>query len=366
MSTTDKSLYPVWVEISRSALKNNINELKKNINIFNRNIKFCGVIKSNAYGHGLIETAQIIENDIDFFGVNALWEAIEIVNKLKTTKPIIVLGYTPLNALNNIVNYPNVRIIVYNIETLEKLNQLAEKNKIELNVHIKVETGTGRQGITEEQLPNFILFFKNSKYIKLEGISTHFANIEDTTNHVYYKYQLNKFKEFVELFKQKGIDIPIKHTACTAACILFSDTYFNMIRPGIGLYGLWPSKETYLSCLIEGREMLNLQPVLTFKTKIAQIKQLPVNSYIGYGCTYKTTTPTKIAILPVGYYDGYDRKLSNQGFVIIRNRRAPIIGRICMNITMINITHIKDAQLEDEVILLNSSADKTISTEIMK
>ncbi len=174
---------------------------------------------------------------------------------------------------------------------------------------------------------------------------------------------LKNFKKFVSLFKENGIDIPIKHTACTAACILFQDTYFNMIRPGIGLYGLWPSKETYLSCLLEGRDMLELKPALTFKTRVAQIKEFPANSYIGYGCSYKTTHRTKIAVLPVGYYDGYDRKLSNQGFVLIRNRRAPIVGRICMNIMMVNITHIEDAMLEDEVILLGNSADEYVSAE---
>jgi alanine racemase len=196
-------------------------------------------------------------------------------------------------------------------------------------------------------------------------MSTHFANIEDTTNHEYYKYQLNNFKSFVETFKKEGIEIPVLHTACTAACMLFPDTYFNLIRPGIGLYGLWPSKQTFLSCLMNNKNTLDLKPVLSFKTKIAQIKYLPEDSYIGYGCTYKTTHKTKLAVLPVGYFDGYDRLLSNNSYVIIRNKRAPILGRICMNICMVDITHIEETELEDEVILIGKSESEEISADII-
>ncbi len=174
----NNNIYPVWIEISRTALKNNIDELKNTLKKNKNKAAFCGVVKANAYGHGLIETAEIIEKDVDWFGVNALWEAVKIIEKLNTHKPIIVLGYTPLNALETLVKYPNIRIIAYNMETLEKLDKLAEANNVEMNVHIKVETGTGRQGITENQISEFAAFFKKSGKLKLEGLSTHFANIE--------------------------------------------------------------------------------------------------------------------------------------------------------------------------------------------
>ncbi|MBP7653190.1 alanine racemase [Candidatus Dependentiae bacterium] len=355
--------YPVWVEISKSALLNNIIQIKNNARKSVPNLKICGVVKSNAYGHGMSLVADIISNEVDWFAVNALWEAIQLVEKTGIEKPIVVLGYTPASALNDLVNYSNIRVIVYNIQTLETLKRLAVKyNKI-FKVHIKVETGTGRQGITEKQLPRFILFFKENPNIILEGISTHYANIEDTTTHDYYQYQLSNYQKFIKILKDNGLQPPVKHTACTAACFLFPKTYFTLARPGIGLYGLWPSKETKLSCLLEGRETLNLQPALTFKTRIAQIKTFPANCYIGYGCTYRTTHWTRVAIIPVGYFDGYDRQLSNQAYVIIKNKRAPLIGRVCMNICMVDITHINNARLDDEVILLGRSKNESISAD---
>lgn len=359
------NLYPVWVEINRSTLLNNVIQLKKNLKKYNSDAKFCGVIKSNAYGHGMVIAGKIIEKEVDYFAVNALWEAIQLTDELKTSKPIIVLGYTPMSALENLVKYPNIRIIVYNIETLEKLAELADRYNVKIHTHIKVETGTGRQGILFSEINKFADFFIKNKNVILEGISTHFANIEDTTSHTYYKYQLSNFKNFLTGFSSAGIEIPVRHTACTAACMLFSDTYFNLIRPGIGLYGLWPSRETYLSCLMQGKYALKLEPALSFKTRMAQIKELPSDSYIGYGCSFKTTQPTKIAVLPVGYFDGYDRALSNKSYVIIRNHRAPIVGRVCMNISMADITHIPDAVIEDEVILLGKSANEEISADTM-
>jgi alanine racemase len=357
--------YPVWVEISRKNLLHNISEIKKLVKTVSENIKISAVVKSNAYGHGMLETAAAVDSEIDWYCVNALWEAEELINKNNVIKPVLVMGYTPLENLETAAELHNVRLTVYNMETLEKLNEIAEKKSLTVSVHIKLETGTGRQGIMPEEIENFALFFSNSTNVILEGISTHFANIEDTTDHSYYKYQLKNFKDMVSEFEKRGIEIPVKHTACTAACILFPDTYFNLIRPGIGMYGLWPSKETFLSCLIDNKDKIKLKPAMTFKTMIAQIKHLPEDSFVGYGCSYKTTHKTRLAILPVGYYDGYDRLLSNKSYVIIRGKRAPIVGRICMNICMADITHINDAQIEDEVILIGSSENETVSAETL-
>ncbi|HPN29598.1 MAG TPA: alanine racemase [bacterium] len=358
-----KHKYPVWVEISKSALLNNIIQIKNNVRKSVPNLKVCGVVKSNAYGHGMSLVAGVIADEVDWFAVNALWEAIQLVKETGTQKPIVVLGYTPVSALPDLIEYPNIRIIVYNIQTLAALKKLVLKYKRGFKVHIKIETGTGRQGITEKQLPKFISFFKENPDIILEGMSTHYANIEDTTTHDYYEFQLANYKKFIKVLKENGFNPPIKHTACTAACFLFPKTYFSLARPGIGLYGLWPSKETRLSCLLQGRETLNLIPALTFKTRIAQIKTLPANCYIGYGCSYKTTHWTRVAVIPVGYFDGYDRQLSNQAYVIIKNKRAPLIGRICMNICMVDITHINNARLDDEVILIGKSKSEAITAD---
>ena len=158
---------------------------------------------------------------------------------------------------------------------------------------------------------------------------------------------------------------PVVHTACTAAAILFPKTHFSLIRTGIGLYGLWPSRETKLSAEIMNGSVPDLKPVLSWKTKVSQIKDVPSDSYIGYGCTYRTTRSSKIAVLPVGYADGYRRSLADSGWVLIRGRRAPILGRICMNLSMVDVTDIEEIQLEDEVVLLGRSGTEEITAEML-
>jgi alanine racemase len=225
-----------------------------------------------------------------------------------------------------------------------------------------VETGNNRQGVFVKDLIEFVEFVKSFGNIEIEGLTTHFANVEDTTDHSYAELQLAKFNEGIKKLESIGVDVPIKHCANSAAAILFPKTHFQLVRVGIASYGMWPSNETYLSYLKEVGDGFKLMPALTWKTKIAQIKTIPAGEYIGYGCTYKTGHETKLAILPVGYYDGYDRGISG-GHVLIRGKRAPVRGRVCMNIIMVEVTDIPEAKLEDEVILIGRSGDEEISAE---
>jgi len=201
--------------------------------------------------------------------------------------------------------------------------------------------------------------------IDLEGISTHFANIEDTLNHSYAESQLNTFREVLTELEANGIEIPVIHTACTAAAILFPETHFSMLRTGIGVYGLWPSRETYLSARLGDRPVPDLQPVLAWKTRVVQIKDVPQGAFVGYGCTHRTTRNTRLGILPVGYADGFDRAIGNTGYVLIRGKRAPVIGRVCMNLTMIDITDVEGIGLEEQVVLLGRDGDEEISADLM-
>ena len=157
--------------------------------------------------------------------------------------------------------------------------------------------------------------------------------------------------------------VPLRHAACSAASILFTRTHLDLARVGISLYGLWPSRETYVSCLERGKPTLELRPVMTWKSRIAQVRTVPEGSYIGYGCTYRTTRESNIAVLPVGYNEGYDRRLSGVGHVLVRGKRAPVRGRVCMNMTMVDVTDIPDAGLEDEAVLLGRQDDEGISAE---
>ncbi len=333
----------------------------------------CAVIKANAYGHGVAEIVGILPS-ADWFAVNSIEEGLEL-RAMKVEKPILLLGYVPLKRLREAVA-ADLSLTLYNRESLETLAKIgpvsrttgsraADVGEAPARVHLKVETGTGRQGIMIEDLESFVQQLLNTKGVVFEGISTHFSNIEDTLNHEFAEEQLSRFHDALNIVKRLKVKNLIVHMASTAASILFPKTHFNMLRAGIGIYGLWPSRETYLSARMGHSRVPDLKPVLSWKTKIVQIKMLPEGHYVGYGCTYRTTRPTKLAVLPVGYADGYDRALGNTAYVLMHGKRAPVIGRVCMNLTMVDVTDIPDVKLEDDVVLLGMDGDETISAELM-
>lgn len=366
MEKVEVSVYPApsslsWVEIDSNALQHNVKQFR---NLIGRERILCGVVKSNAYGHGILEISKLlISFGVDWLGVNSVEEGM-ILRDRGIKAPIIILGYVPLSQLKEVVEY-DFRIVVYNLETVRVLGEISNRIKKEVFLHIKLETGTHRQGIYPERIIEFVREIERFNFLRLEGLSTHFANIEDTTDHSYAEYQLGIFKKTIELLENNGINIPLKHTACTAATILFPETYFEMVRVGIGLYGLWPSRETLLSSMINGNPPVELKPVLTWKTRIAQIKDVKKGSFIGYGCTYKTGRDSKIAVLPIGYNEGYDRRLSNISYVLIKGYRAPVRGRVAMNMIMVDVTDIEGVKLEDEVVLIGSQGKERISAEYL-
>lgn len=347
-----------WVEIDESALAHNVRQFKQ---LIGRDRMLCIAVKANAYGHGLIESSRImLANGANWLGINALFEA-RALREAGIKAPIYCMGYIPLSDLEEAVLL-DVRMVTYNRDTIIKLSSLAQTSGKKARVHIKVETGNNRQGIPVSGVLSFARFICNQPGMILEGISTHFANIEDTTDHSYAEYQRSEFQKATSAMRRGGVDIPYVHAANSAATILFPDTYNTMVRVGIAAYGMWPSQETLISARESGCD-ISLHPILTWKTRIAQVKKVPKDSYIGYGCTYKTTRDTVLAILPVGYYDGYDRRLSGNAHVLIHGKRAKILGRVCMNIAMADVTDIADVYPEDEVVLLGRQGDETISAE---
>lgn len=357
-----------WVEVSAQNLRHNIGVFR---NLVGPDRIICPAVKSNAYGHGLKECAAVMlesgpdgKQGANWLGVNSLFEAFELRDSGITpliTAPIYIMGYIALAELEIAIK-SGFHFVVYNRETLAKIDEICKKTNLPAFTHIKVETGNNRQGVSQKDLPDFLDYYKQNPMIKAEGVSTHFANIEDTVDHSYAEYQLANFKQMVETIKSHGLNPTYFHCANTAATILFPDTYFNMVRTGIGNYGLWPSSETLISAKQAGIN-IELKPVLSWKTRIAQVKNIAAGEFIGYGCSYKTSTPTRLAILPVGYYDGYDRNLSNRSYVLIHGQRAPIRGRVCMNIAMADVTYIPEAALEDEVVLIGKQGDENISVE---
>ncbi|HRD03025.1 MAG TPA: alanine racemase [Candidatus Saccharicenans sp.] len=347
-----------WVEIDRKAFFNNLDEFKKRLG----RTEVMAVVKANAYGHGLLEIARLSrEAGLNWLGVNSLEEGLTL-RRAGFNQKILILGYVSLDQAEAAVE-ADLRCVAYNLENLKALARAARRLQKRAIIHLKVETGTNRQGIPVKQLGSIVREIKKLPEIEVEGVSSHFANIEDTTDDYYPKRQLANFIEAVHFLEENGQVIPVKHLACSAAAILFPETFFDLARIGLGLYGLWPSKETLISCQQRGQEPLKLKPVLSWRTKVAQIKTVPAGSYIGYGCTYRTTRRSQLAVIPVGYYDGYDRSLSNAAYVLIKGHRAQVRGRVCMDFIMADITDIPGVELEDRVTLLGTDGREKITAE---
>lgn len=343
-----------WVEISQSAYISNLNFFKK---IILPKTKLSAVIKANAYGHGMLEIAGIAAGSgVNFFCVHSLEEA-KMLRARGFSQDIFVMGPVPLALLEEAVNL-DLELALYNIETLEVLDKAAVKSKKTVNIHLKLETGANRQGINGDKLDEILTVLKSARAVKLEAVYSHFANIEDAgASNNYAAGQLSKFRETVNKITRSGFTDFKKHIAATAAILLFPESHFDMVRLGIGQYGLWPSEKAGISN--------SLFPVMSWKTRVSQVKMVPKGAFIGYGCTYQAKKDMVIAVLPVGYSDGYDRRLGNKGHVLVHGRRAAVVGRVCMNLIMVDITGVEDTKLEDEVVLLGKQGKEEISADYL-
>lgn len=346
-----------WVEIDRRALAANLRSFR---GLVGPAVALMPVVKSNAYGHGLAEVAPLLaaSDRALWFGVNSLDEGLRL-RAMGIRQPVLLLGHVPLSRLAEAAA-ADLRLTVYNPETIRALARIRRKAPVRL--HLKLETGTNRQGVDLTDALRIAALIRKAPGLELEGCSTHFANIEDTTSPVYPTAQIARYRRILDALRSQGHDPKVNHIACTAAALVFPETRQRLVRLGIGLYGLWPSRETMLSLSERGRKFA-LSPVLSWKTRVAQVKSVPAGSYIGYGCTYRTTRRSKIAVLPVGYNEGYDRKLSNTAHVLVRGTRAPIRGRVCMNLCMADVTDIPGVKLEDEVVLLGKQGREHIPAE---
>jgi len=348
-----------WVEIDAAALKNNVAEFKRRLGPAPR---LGAVVKSNAYGHGMVEVARLAAAaKADWLCVNNVHEGVTL-REAGLALPILVMGYVPLDGLGDVVAR-GLQPVVYNVGTLDRLETLANQAGVTVGVHVKIETGTHRQGVLERDVPAFVERIRAARALKLAGVTSHFANIEDTTNHDFAETQIAAFGRIADAIAGIAPEPFLRHSACSAAVLLFNRTHLDLARVGISLYGLWPSKETYVSCLERGKPSLELRAVMSWKTRVAQVKSVPEGGYVGYGCTWRATRPTKIAVLPVGYYEGLDRELSGLAHVLIRGKRAPVRGRICMNMCMVDVTDIPGVAIEDEVVLLGHQGDERLTAE---
>ncbi len=348
-----------WVEVDARALRRNVSEFRRRLGA---GPLLGAVVKSNAYGHGMLEAAAIARAaGADWLCVNNLDEAVRL-RDAGHDGPVLVMGYVRLGDLEEVVAR-DLRPVVYNLAAVEELERCATRLRRRVRVHLKAETGTNRQGIPEADVPAFARRVRASEWLELEGLTTHFANIEDTTDHSFAEGQIAAFQRISEAVREPGRPVPIRHSACSAATLLFNRTHLDLARIGISLYGLWPSRETYVSCLERGKPSLDLRPVLSWKTRVAQVKDVPEGGYVGYGCAYRATRSSRIAVLPVGYYEGYDRGLSGVAHVLVHGRRAPVRGRVCMNMCMVDVTDVPAVAVEDEVVLLGRQGEERVTAE---
>lgn len=335
-------LHPIWAEINLDNLIFNINEIKKKSN----NSEIIGVVKANAYGHGAVEVSKaLLDNGINRLAVANIIEAIEL-RESDINCPIMLLGISEDYAIDSIIEY-NVEPTVSSYNFAFKLNEKAKELNKTINIHIAIDSGMGRIGFREEDkdLADIINISKLSN-LQIESIFSHFSTA-DSKDKEYSLKQIEIYNSFLDKLKASGIKINKKNLCNSAAIIDLPESHFDYVRPGIIQYGYYPSNEVDI-------EHFNIKPVLTWKTRVIHIKEVNEGEFIGYGKTFKTKRKSIIATLPVGYADGYSRGLSNKGKVIINGKLAPIVGNVCMDQFMIDITDIPDVKLDNEVILLGS------------
>jgi len=354
----------IWCEVSIGSLGANCRHFRQ---LVAPSCLLAPTVKANAYGHGLLLAARtFLGAGADWLAVNSVQEA-GVLRSSGVTAPLYVMGYVPCHALAEALAL-DCRLVVYNSETVDVLAELVQRNPScrPARLHIKLETGNYRQGVDLASALALATRIKTAAGLELEGLASHFADIEDTTDHTYARGKLERFLDARGTLRAAGHPVPVCHCSNSAATLLWPQTHLDLVRFGISAYGMWPSAQTRVSAVLEGRhDLINLHPALTWKTRVAQVKAVPEGAFVGYGRTYRTTHSSRLAVLPVGYYDGYDRRLSNLAYVLIGGRRAPVRGRVCMNMIMADVTHIPDVAPEDEVVLLGSQGTETVSAEQM-
>lgn len=343
--------YRVHADINLDAIYKNIEETKK---IIEPGTKVMAIIKADGYGHGAIAIAKVLDPIVDAFGIAIIEEGIEL-RKMGFTKPLLILGVTPMPLYKDLVKY-DIMPAVFKYEMAEKISQEAIKQNKIAKLHIAIDTGMSRIGFpTNRESIQVIKKISELEGIEIDGCFTHFATA-DEADKTFANVQARRFKEFVNELEAEGVHIPIKHISNSAGIIEMEDCRMDMVRSGISTYGLYPSEEV---C----KEKLKLIPAMEIKSYITFVKELEPGVGISYGQTYVTTKKTKVATIPVGYADGYPRALSNKGYVLIRGQRAPILGRICMDQFMVDVTDIEGAAECDIVTLVGRDGDEVITVE---
>ncbi|MBU1890153.1 alanine racemase [Patescibacteria group bacterium] len=351
-----KNKYLTWVEISKTALRKNLASFKK---LVGKRVILMPVLKSNAYGHGLVEVARSISSSVSMIGVVSLSEAITLRrNKIK--KPIMVLSYFQPDEIAQAID-KKIILPVCSFTMARQISDIASKKRKKAKVHLKIDVGTSRLGVLAESSLKLVKTISKLPGLKIEGVYSHLADSENFDQR-FTKLQIEIFNKTVELLRQAGLKIKYCHLACSAAVLINPKTHLDIVRVGIGFYGLWPSSETK-KLYKKKNHNFKIDPVLSWHTRLIQKKIVGKNVPVGYGCAYRTKRKTIVGVIPVGYWDGYDRKLSNIGEVLFHNKKKKVIGRVCMNMTMIDITNVPQAKIGEIVTLIGRQGGTSVSAD---
>jgi alanine racemase len=343
-----------WVEIDTERLCCNLLKIRQ---IIGSKTRLMAVVKANAYGHGMIEVAQQAKKSgADMLGVARIDEGIQL-RKTGLDLPVLIFGFTHQSHALKLIEYDLTQTL-FSLQNAEALSDTAQTVGKKIRVHLKIDTGMGRLGFWSEKTDRIVdevISIAGLKGLEIEGVYTHFASA-DWLNKYYTKRQFDFFIDILNRLELKGFQVPIRHAANSAAIIDLPETYLDMVRAGIMIYGLYPSGEVK-------KERINLKPVMTLKTRVTYVKRVPAGFKVSYGSTYETINPTTIATVSIGYSDGLNRLLSSRGHMLIHGCKAPIAGRVCMDMTMLDTGNISDVMPGDEVVVFGEQGHESITVD---
>ncbi|OGB74517.1 alanine racemase [candidate division Kazan bacterium RBG_13_50_9] len=350
-----------WINVDLRAIDYNIKQVKR---LLKPATKLIAIVKSNAYGHGIFEVAlQAIRSGVDMLGVVNASEAL-LLRKKGIIRPIVVMGAITKEEMLELVK-EKVSFLVHSRRSFLDANSVALITRRRVLVHIKLETGINRMGFTFDEALQVIKAIKQRRHLTLEGIWTHLASVEEL-NKSYTKMQLFQFEKLLNRLSKNGVrinEIPYISTAASAAAMLVLESRYTAVRLGISMYGLWPSRgvAAWAKKDLRGKRRVTLKPALKYRTRLVATRRIPAGSYVGYGCSFQAPKAMTVGVVPVGYAEGIDRSLSNMGFMLLKGAVVSIVGRVCMNMTILDISRRPKSKPGDEVVIIGRSGGKEIT-----
>ena len=348
------------IDLSQSAVVKNVNFIRKKIG---KHPRLSAVVKANAYGHGIPQMVRLLEKaGVDHFSTASAYEAEEVLENCSPTSTIMIMGILYDEDISWAIEH-GIEFYVFNYERLPVVLEKAKAAGRKALIHLEVETGNNRTGMTEKYLNRALQFlYDHQDDIVFQGVCTHFEETESLSNKFRIDQQMSRFKRVLKKLERKNFHPFYRHVACSAAALAFPETHYDLVRVGVSIYGYWPSPDIYYLHLqsIGKTKDAPLSRILTWKTDVMDLKTVPRGEFIGYGTAFQAIRDMKIAVIPVGYSNGYPRGQSNRGQVLIRGRKAPIVGLINMNLFMVDIGHIPNVSIGDQVVLLGKQKNNTI------